>query len=95
MQVKFITGNSLTELEDGVNSFLDGLSDEPQEVRFDIDKLNVIIIYNKVRKNALCCECKFWQDTDGGTMGLCQRYGGRKRFDCKACANYEDVRDVR
>lgn len=94
MQVKFIEGVNLEELESEINAFLVGLPSEPKSVTYDFDKMFAIIEYNKVRDKAICCECRFWDDTGehDSLIGFCQRCGGRKRFGEKACNNYEDIR---
>lgn len=93
MQVKIIVGNSYAELETDVNEFLADLSEDPKSIQFDLDNWSAIIEYDKNIK-AMCCDCKHWDD--GGDVealiGLCQKNGGRKRFSCKSCKDFLDVR---
>lgn len=94
MQVKIICEQSHAALEDELNKFLAGLADDPTDIKVDIANCSAVVHYSNVNPKSICCECKFWDD--GGKhdelMGLCQRCGGRKRFNAKACNKYEDVR---
>lgn len=94
MQVRFIEGLSLENLEQEINKFLAGIPDEPKSVRYDFDNLLAIIEYSNVRGGAICCECRYWDDSGShdALIGLCQRCGGRKRFSDKSCNYFEDVR---
>ena len=93
MQVKFIQGYNTATLEKNLNEFLGTLSDNPT-IKYDLNELVAIVEYEEARKGAICCECRFWDDSNSqdGLIGMCQRCGGRKRFSDKACGKYEDVR---
>ena len=93
MQVKFISGTSLPNLEDNLNNFLQGLDDDPS-IKYDFESLTAVVEFTAVQ-NGLCCDCKFWDDNGDNLVGLCHRCGGRKRFSDKACNKYEDVRGRR
>ena len=93
MQVKIITGNTLAELEDCVNSFLESLDGEPRNIQFYLDNWSAVVEYENVCKG-LCCDCKFWDDGNDSDslIGLCQMHGGRKRFNQKGCKEFNDIR---
>ena len=95
MRVKFIEGLNIENLENEINRFLAEIPDDPISLKYDFENLRAIVEYNSVNRNAICCECKFWDD--GGKhdalIGLCQRCGGRKRFSDKVCGKYEDIRE--
>ena len=93
MQVKIITGNTLAELEESVNVFLGSLDDEPKNIQFYLDNWSAVVEYENVCKG-ICCDCKFWDDGDDmdSLIGLCQRHGGRKRFNQKSCKDFFDNR---
>ena len=94
MQVKIIKGNDFADIENNLNNFLNSLTEDPKEIKYDFERLLAIVEFNKVDPNNLCCDCKFWDD--GGKhdelIGLCQRCGGRKRFSDKCCNKFEDRR---
>ena len=93
MQVKIITGNTLSELEDGVNSFLSSLKCDPKNVQFYLDNQSAVVEYENVCKG-ICCECMFWDD--GGDfearIGTCQMLDIRKRFGDNSCNHFTDRR---
>ena len=94
LQIKFVQGKDLLTLETSVNVFLASLSsDEIKDIKRE--EWLVTILYE--RKDAwvgkLCCDCKYWDDGGETTpMGLCQECGKHRRFDCKACDRYKDIR---
>lgn len=92
MQVKILVGDTYAELERKVNDFLDELHEDPKEVRIDLENWSAVIEYDKTL-NALCCECKWWDANDDDTIGLCQKRGGRKRFNNRCCKEYVDIRE--
>lgn len=94
MQVKFIEGDSLKELECSLNEFLETLPEDPKTIdyRFGSFRFTAIVEYSKVESGCLCCDCAFWDDKGDNLIGLCQRCGGRKRFSDKACNSFEDRR---
>ena len=94
LQIKFVEGKDIETLENSVNAFLAYLSSE--EVK-DIKREGCLVTILYERKDAwvgmMCCDCKYWDD--GGeptTSGLCQECGKRRRFNCKACEFFKDVR---
>ena len=94
MQVKIIVGGTYAELERKINEFLNELHEDPKDVRVDLENWSAVIEYDKTA-NALCCECKYWDDSgqNDSLYGLCQLKGGRKRFGSKCCKDYLDVRE--
>lgn len=91
MRVKILVGSNLGELEDNVNNFIASLSEEPKDVKVDVSDWSAVVVYDEA-KSGICCECKWWDCTDEGLIGLCQRHGGRKRFSNKSCKEYVDIR---
>ena len=92
MQVKFITGADINQVEVLLNEFLETLSETPT-IKYDLNNLTVIVEYTTIRNGAICCECRHWDEYSGdGLMGMCQMCGQRKRFSSKCCSKYADVR---
>ena len=94
LQIKFVQGKDLLTLESSVNAFLASLSSE--EVR-EIKREESLVTILYERKDAwvgmMCCDCQHWDD--GGettTSGICHECGKRRRFNCKACEFFKDVR---
>lgn len=96
VQIKIITVKELATLDAEINGFLATLKDDAApSINIDIEKGVGTIIYtvNAEWKGRLCCECQYWDD--GGeptTSGLCHECGKRRRFNCKACECFKDVR---
>lgn len=99
LQIKIITVTHLSELDTTVNEFLATLDDEAvKDIKTDIEKGTATIQYaiKEAWKDMMCCDCAYWDD--GGepvTSGLCQECGSRRRFNCKACSHFKDVRGCR
>lgn len=98
LQIEIIEASTLDELTNKSNVFLSTLkSEQIKKINVDSDKCISIIHYEigEFWKNCLCSECKHWDDGESSDsiMGLCQAKGGRKRFNCKACEKFADVRE--
>lgn len=97
LQIKIIKGGLAEDLNETVNEFLATIhEDAVKDISVDVMKGTAVIQY--VVKNAwadrLCSECKYWDDSGSSdaVSGLCHECGGRRRFNCKACAKFKDVR---
>lgn len=96
LQVKICTGLDYQDLQASVNDALSKIDYNEPKIIWDKEKFVAIIEYivNESYKRSLCCECQYWQENGHASMmGMCQNFGKRKRFDCKACASWKDVRD--
>lgn len=98
VQIKFVEGDTLTSLERSINSFLAGITAEDlRDISYNLENKTAIIEYvaQEAWKKCLCCDCQHWDGGDDTTsvMGLCQMRGKRKRFNCRACEDFKDVRD--
>ena len=94
LQVKIIQG---TDIEKDVNEFLTTVDgDAVKDIRVDDTGTIAVIQYvmEEAWKKAHCYDCKYWDD--GGDpeslSGMCVECGGRKRFNCKACKSFKDLR---
>lgn len=95
LQIKTFSG--LTEsIDDQVNAFLRTLKSEAVK-DIDVRETGFAVIQYEIKdawSDRICSECKYWDD--GGSVdsvnGLCQECGGRRRFNCKACDRFKDVR---
>lgn len=94
-QIMIVNGNDAQDLTNKVNAFLATIESESVkgvEVKGDY----AVIHYETVEawKKAFCFDCACWDD--GGApdalSGLCHEHGGRRRFNCKACKNFKDIR---
>ena len=97
LQTKLIQGTDLPDLFGNLNLFLSQVqSDEKPTIHYQLNDLIIIVEYetNAAYKNAICCECQLWDDSGSSQslIGFCQLCGQRKRFNCKACSSYKDVR---
>lgn len=97
LQVKSFTLKSIAELDNTVNTFLKTIPEENiKSISIKEESGFVLIQYSIAEewKKALCCDCQYWDDNGDveSTSGLCQECGMRKRFNCKACAKFKDVR---
>lgn len=93
MQVKFITGKDLANLESNLNSFLATLSSDPT-IKYELADLTAIVEFSEVLKDTICCDCRHWDcgNSSDSVIGFCQMCGQRKRFNSKGCNKYADIR---
>lgn len=93
LKFKLIEGTNAQELEKNVNDFVSAFDAELNSVQFDFIANKCAIFYD-VQQNHICCECRYWDDSGSSenVSGLCQHHGGRRRFNCRACADYKDIR---
>lgn len=97
IQIKIINSENLEKLNDSINSFLAGISnDSVRDISVDLNSLIGIIQYDIKEEwlSQMCCDCQHWDDSgqSSSVVGLCQICGGRKRFNSKACSEFVDVR---
>ena len=97
VQIKFVEGDTLTSLERSINSFLAGITAEDlRDISYNLENKTAIIEYvaQEAWKKCLCCDCQHWDggDDTNSVMGLWQMRGKRKRFNCRACEDFKDVR---
>ena len=97
LKVKIIDGVTKHKLEDELNEFLSTLTSEAvRNIVYDFPNFTVAIEYEmeEAWKNMICADCQHWDDGNSidSVMGLCHECGGRKRFNCKACERFKDIR---
>ena len=97
LQVKVISTVQVTDLESSINEFLTTVDTESvKDISVDVLDSTAVIQYEIVEewKNALCCDCQHWDDggSTSNVSGLCHECGQRRRFNCKACKQFKDVR---
>lgn len=98
LQLKTVFFSSVKELDASVNEFLTGIETEAfRSIRVEEEKGYAVILYEaqEAWKNRMCADCKYWDDggSSNSVIGLCQECGGRRRFNCKACDRFIDIRD--
>lgn len=95
MQVKIITCDDLEQMEQSLNQFLKGISNEPQSIKYDFSSNTAVVEYTEVNDKSICCECRFWDDSGSkdSLIGRCQMCGSIKRFSSRSCNKYEDIRE--
>lgn len=94
LQIKTFEGTP-KEIDEAVNEFLDGIDDDL--IRSIEVKVGFAVVQYHVKKpweGRLCSECQHWDDagSSDSVIGLCQEKGGRRRFNCRACDKYKDIR---
>ena len=97
LQVKVISTVQVTDLESSINEFLTTVDTESvKDISVDVMDSTAVIQYEIVEewKNALCCDCQHWDDggSTSNVSGLCHECGQRRRFNCRACKQFKDVR---
>ena len=97
LQLKTVFFSSVKELDASVNEFLTGIESESfRSIEVKEDKGMAFILYEVKEKwkERMCYECQYWDDggSSESVSGLCQECGGRRRFNCKACNRFKDVR---
>ena len=98
LHIKTVFFSSVKEIDASVNEFLDTIDTEAfKSIEVKDEKGMAFILYEVKEewKNRICSECKYWDDggSTDSVSGLCQECGGRRRFNCKACNRFKDVRD--
>lgn len=93
LQTRAIFGTDLPDLFETLNNELTKIDSEKVEIKYFLDNLTIVIEFEE-SYNRLCCECQHWDSSNGTSdvNGFCQLSGNRKRFNCRACKNYKDIR---
>lgn len=97
LQIRIVEGNDTAILEAKTNSFLAGIPTEAVKgISVDVNSLAAVVQYQVAEawQDRICAECQYWDDSGStsNVSGYCQESGRRCRFNCKACANFKDVR---
>ena len=97
LQVKVISTVQVKDLESSINEFLTTVDAETvKDINIDVLDGTAVIQYEIVEewKKALCCDCQHWDDggSTSNVSGLCHECGQRRRFNCRACKQFKDVR---
>lgn len=94
LQVKILKPEG-TDLETSINEFLSTIEESSvKDIKLDGKSAMIMYEVKNAWEGSLCCDCQHWDD--GGNVesvsGLCQECGGRRRFNCKACSHFKDIR---
>ena len=99
LQIKIIEEYTAENLNKSVNEFLATVkSEEVKDIQFDLNDIPVmaIIQYEVIEPwtQEKCYDCKYWDDggDSAAVSGLCRECRGRRRFNCKACPSFKDIR---
>lgn len=99
LQIKIVSGMTAEELTEAANEFLSTILDDDAVKDIDTSAAaegHVTIKY--IVKNAwddqMCGDCCYWDDNGNSEAlsGLCHECGGYRRYSCKACSHFRDVR---
>lgn len=95
--IKTVFFSSVHEMDDSVNAFLSTIESEAfRSIRVEEAKGYAVILYESEEawKNRMCSECQYWDDvgSSDSVSGLCHECGGRRRFNCRACDRFKDIR---
>lgn len=96
LQTRICEGLDFKDLQRSVNEALSEINSDDPKIIWETSNLLAIIEYvvNESYKKSLCCECQYWKENETSSlMGICQLAGKRKRYDCKPCASYKDIRE--
>lgn len=95
LQIKLIQAESIDELTILVNDFLTSI-ETVTDIKVTDTSLIAVIQYeiDEQWKKEICTDCKYWDcgQSSDALMGLCQRCGGRRRFNSPACKDWADNR---
>ena len=96
-QVKILKGHDIADLQDSINANLVSVkSEDVIGININLSDLSAIIEYvkNEEYMERICSECQYWDDSGSSSAvsGLCQEHGGKRRFNCKACEQFKDIR---
>lgn len=99
LQVKILQEHEVTDLNKSINDFLATIkSEDVKGIQYELSDIPLIAIVQyeltEPWSNELCCDCKYWDDggSTSNVSGLCHECGQRRRFNCKACKHFKDVR---
>ena len=96
LQIKTFITKQIEESDNNVNAFLSTLPAESVK-SVETKASGFVVVLYEVKPEwdgRLCCDCANWDDTGSANAvsGLCQECGGRRRFNCKACERFKDIR---
>jgi len=96
--IKTVFFSSLKDMDTAVNEFLSTIGDDSfKDIKVEDEKGFAVILYEAQEewKDRMCSECKYWDDAgqSDSVSGLCHECGGRRRFNCRACDRFKDIRD--
>lgn len=95
LQVKRFEG---LNIENDINGFLSTIeTDSVKGITWN-EPMTIAVVQYEVREEwhgQMCGDCQHWDDSGSSSAvsGLCHECGGRRRFNCKACNRFKDVRD--
>lgn len=97
LQVEIVTGMTAEELKANINTFIATLQDDAvKDIKVEASEGIATILYviQDEWKKHMCCDCQYWDDQgdNESTSGLCHECGQRRRFNCKACKYFKDIR---
>lgn len=96
LQIKTFTVDNSHMLDDLINDFLGTLKSEAVKNIYVRETGFAVVQYEikDIWEDRLCSECQYWDDsgTSDAVVGLCQEKGCRKRFNCRACERFKDIR---
>ena len=95
LQIKTIYDTGLAELDKKVNEFLKDIpEDNVRSIELHDNCMLIQYVIEEEWEKSLCCDCQFWDDSgdSGSPVAFCQIRGQRRRFNCRACENYKDIR---
>jgi len=98
LQLKTIIVKSIADLDESVNAFLATIDSENfRSIEVKEEKGLAFILYEvkDAWTSRMCSECQYWDDggSSNSVSGLCHECGGRRRFNCRACDRFKDVRE--
>ena len=98
LQINIVEADGKEELTKAVNAFLETIEDDEavKDIKVNEATWTAVIQYRVIKKwnKEKCYDCRFWDDggDPSSVSGLCHECGQRRRFNCNACARFEDVR---
>lgn len=96
LQIKTFITKSVEENDNEVNAFLSTIPAEAVK-KVETKEAGFVVVLFEIKDewaDRLCCDCAHWDDSGSAdaVSGLCQECGGRRRFNCRACNRFKDVR---
>lgn len=97
LQVNIVEGMNKDELMEAINDFLKTIDDEAvKDIKVNETTWTAVIQYKVIKQwtKEKCYDCKYWDDggEPSAVSGLCHECGQRRRFNCKACEKFFDIR---
>lgn len=97
LKFKTVFFSCVKEIDASVNEFLNTIDSEAfRSIEVKEEKGLAFILYEAKEewKDRMCSECQYWDDggSSDSVSGICHECGGRRRFNCRACEKFKDVR---